>query len=265
MLEYMMPAGSSPWADARVVRMMTDGVGGAGGMARSGALGPKVPLVLELGLIFPHTAGLKFIAYFRRSETWKRIDRMYKKPPLATEHILHPTKYETYERPDVVRAAKPAAVGPLVSRYDNVSGELGLLIWLRQHGVATERANIAAAGWGGDRVVIYAPAASSPASSQAATVDPATAIAVNYTVWDHSADAIEFFEAAGDALASLSGVEPASRSATRIVYQPTDSSASSSVERRGDAVVLIIGAPADKTQGDALRSQVWSKWTVKRR
>lgn len=249
MLEFMMPAGISPWSDPRVTRMMTADNSATGG---SPALA-KAPLILREGLIFPYTQGLKFVAHVRQRHPWSRVDAIYKKPPLATEHILHPTKYETYERPDVVKAKTPAALAGYASIYDNVSGELGLAVFLRQHGILQSKAEIAAEGWGGDRLVIYAPKVH--AGGVAGT------IGVSYAVWDHSADAMEFFDALVDALPGFGGKQTR-RTDTEVVYESADGLIVAA-ERKGDAVVTVFAVPKDRAA--ALRAEIWTYWKVTRR
>jgi len=76
-------------------------------------------------------------------------------------------------------------------------GELTLRVWLNTGGVASADAAAAAAGWGGDRLVLF----TGPGGT--------TALAIE-TAWDTAADATEFAAAAtralaGHGLASLIG------------------------------------------------------------
>jgi len=190
----------------------------------------------------------------RKTRPWKAVDEMYRRPPLSSEHILHPSTYARYERPVAVVAAAPDAMRGHKRRYDNVMGQFNLAILLRQHKVSLPIANLAAAGWGGDRINVYSPNGSSDRTG-------ASAVAVLYTVWDSEIDAIEFFGAIDEALPSLSGGTQATRQPQVVEYRAT-SGAVSSAERRGDAVVVIIGAPSTASQ---LRSQVWKSWSARRR
>src|SRR3970040_1175755 len=126
--------------------------------ANLGTLG-TAPLLLREGLLFPYVGGLAFVAHVRKTQPWKAVDAVYKKPPLSTEHILHPASYDRYERPDTITATPPAALPGWTIAYQNVSGELGLGIFLRQHGVPSTtsaagaqgpgKAELAGSGWGG--------------------------------------------------------------------------------------------------------------------
>jgi hypothetical protein len=244
MIEFSSP-GPVPWGQDgyidTVASMMSFGMASLG----------DVPLVLKEGLLFPYLAGLRFVAEVRKTRPWKAVDQIYRRPPLSTEHILHPSTYAAYERPVEVRAAAPAALKGQKQRYDNVLGQLGLSVLLRQHKVSDPVARIASAGWGGDRLAVFAPAGS----------DPAAATAVLYTVWDSEVDAAEFLSASEDAMPSLAGGTRTARTQDLVEFRSGE--AASSAERRGDAVVVIVGAPAAEIA--ALRAQVWKSWNVRRR
>ena len=251
MIEYMMPS-VSPWSDPRIVDMMTENVSASSG---SPAMA-KAPMILREALVFPYTEGLRFVAYFRQHQPWSRIDQIYKKPPLATEQILHPAKYETYERPDQITARPIEALPGYHAAYDNVTGELGLQLLLRQHGIRDAAAELAAEGWGGDRMVVYAP------KGNAGVVDGT--IGVQYVVADHTADAHELQDAFADALASLCGPGSTEKQRTddRAVQLTADGKHACISERRNDAVLLLVAAPADTAE--TIRDQIWKTWKVTR-
>jgi hypothetical protein len=215
------------------------------------------PLFLRESLVFPYVNGLKFVGQARATRAWKQIDAMYGKPPLSTEHIIHPEKYEAYEKPVEIKAAVPATIGRYKRGHDNVLGEMGLWMVLRQHGVDEQLAKAAVGGWGGDRIAVFTP----PGHDGGL----ATAIAVVYTVWDADTDASEFFAAIDKAMPGLSGPWWSGKLATArdgyVEYLGGDDTVITA-ERRGDAVLLVIGAPPAKAE--ELRAQVWKGWTVKR-
>ena len=246
MLEFSSPT-PVPWGQDgfvdSVVAMM------AMGMATLG----DTPLVLKESLVFPYLSGVKFIAEIRKTHPWSMVDAVYKKPPLSSEHILHPSTYAAYERPVAIKPAAVPALKGMKQRYDNVLGQLGLSILLRQHKVADWSARIASAGWGGDRLALFAP-------SGADKTGKAT-VGVVYTVWDSPVDAVEFFAAVSDAMPSLSGGAQASSKPDLLEFGMAGGKVAV-VERRGDAVVLIVGAPA--AAAAPAREQVWKSWTVKR-
>jgi len=161
-------------------------------------------------------------------------------------------------RPDEITAGPLAALADYKQIYTNVSGELGQGTFLRQHGVARKDAEAAAAGWGGDRMTVHAPPGDE--GKVAGTV------AVAYSVWDDEADAIEYFDAVVAALPSLAAggarVEVEAEAKTVATWRNPDGELMT-VERRADAVVLVVGAPA--ASADAIRDQAFKSWTVKRR
>lgn len=213
----------------------------------------EVPLYLRESLVFPYVNGLKFVGHARATQPWKGVDAIFAKPPLSTEHIIHPDKYESYERPVEITAAAPASLKKYKRGYDNVVGEMGLWIVLRQHGVAEDVAKTAVEGWGGDRIAVFT------APGKAGW---AGAVAAVYTVWDAPADAEEFAAAAEKALPGLSGGgSEVSRKAGLVEFKGSDGTIAA-LERKKDAVLLVIGVLPKGS--DALRAQMWKGWKVKR-
>jgi hypothetical protein len=106
---------------------------------------------------------------------------------------MHPEKYDANEAPLVVDIPDDLATrmgaGWKVGLEDTL-GEFSLAVWLRGALQRVVPANDAAAGWGGDRVVVL----QGPSD--------AWAIAL-VTDWDTVADATEFADAAGEALSTL--------------------------------------------------------------
>ncbi|MEM9487586.1 MAG: hypothetical protein AAGC55_00510, partial [Myxococcota bacterium] len=258
MLEYMLGemGMGSPWSNPQVIGMMRSQMSSA----MTGEIA-KAPLVLREGVTFPYLGGVEFVAHFRKQHPWSRIDAIYRKPPLSTEHILHPEKYEAYERPDEIRVRPLPALKGYQMIHENVSGEFAMSLFLRRHvggqsggsKAVVKKAEQAVAGWGGDRLALYVPAGHNG--------ELAGAIAVSYTVWDGQADAIEYFEMLSDSLGSLSGGKGTS-SAERAEYQ-NSSGEVFVAQRKGDAVVLVAGAP--KSKAAAILDQTWQRWQVRRR
>jgi len=245
MLEYALAqkgGGAPPWGEPEFLQEQASTI-------RMGlVLMADVPLFLRESLVFPYVNGLKFVGSARASKSWGQVDGFYKKPPLSTEHIIHPDKYDAYEKPIEIRAAdmKGSARG-----YDNVLGEMGLWLLLRQHGIPEDQAKEGVSGWGGDRIAVFTP----PGKKS----DAASATAVIYTVWDQPADADEFFAAAIGALAGLSGAGTVStKNDTHVEFK--GQSGVASIEKKKDAVLLVVGPAVDA----AMRAQIWKSWKVKR-
>ena len=254
MVEYSTSGlGMEPWANDAVLDMMLpmmQAQTARGSMA-------SAPLVLREGLGFPYVAGLKFIAEFRKNHTWARIDEIYAKLPLSTEHILHVDSYIVYEVPDTIADATPAVLADAgyARVYRDVVGEHGLSVLLRQHGIRPAKADDAAAGWGGDRIAVYAPA-DHDGRAVAGTVG------VIYSVWDDEADALELFDAMADAIGSLANGGKAVTNDADLLVRELDKSTVVSVERKADTVVIIVGAPTDTAK--ELRKQIAAGWKVTR-
>jgi len=212
----------------------------------------RAPLVVRDLLMFPYAAGMRFVATLRARHPWKRVDQVFKDPPASTEQILHPELYLAKELPHRVAAKAPAALAGWTVVDDTVWGEAGWSVLLRQHGVQLDRASAAAAGWGGDRVVVYA------APGHAA---PRDAVGVGLTSWDADLDAMEFEEAAIDAIDTLVTGLVIEQSKTRTVWLGVDARVSI-VERRDDEVLVVVGAPlAAQTH---IADDVWKAWTISR-
>jgi hypothetical protein len=131
-----------------------------------------------------------------------------------------------------------------------VWGEFGFDLWLRSHGVDERGAAEAAAGWGGDRVIVLAP----PGERR-----PARAVGIARTEWDSEVDAIEAAEAAGKALDDAVVGGTVERSPTRMRLFGVDGTVSW-IERKGPSLVIVLGAPA--WSADALAAEVWTATRV---
>ncbi len=158
----------------------------------------EMPSVLREGLLFPYTAGVAFVSARYASGGWAAVNDLYAKPPASTEQVLHPELYASGEpvRPVPVPndLAKRLGSGWSVPYSDSL-GELDLRVWLRDVGhVASAAADAAAAGWGGDRVLL----ASGPKGSWAVAV---------LTRWDTTADAAAFSTAATTTMSTLGGAK----------------------------------------------------------
>ncbi len=240
MLEFQaqsmgLPADQLPELVAQIGKQMLQG----GGLGQTPLFDSAPPFLRET-LIFPYLSGLLFVESIRRSQPWSAVDEIWKSPPESTEQILHPEKYAQKEHPNKIT---PAPL-PSLKRKElprDVLGELEWKIWLGSK-LPEAEAEKAAAGWGGDRIVAYANGAEPP------TV-------IDLSVWDTEGDAKEAEAAARKLVALLAG-QPALANGTF-----SDGSGELwSVERRGDKLLVMCGAPADASL--AVTAEVWSGWKV---
>ncbi len=157
------------------------------------ALQNAPPYIRETA-IFPYQDGLAFVTANTASGGYKALDAVYDAPPDSTEQILHPEKYLAREEPTSVKVpdAMAAVLGTgWTAAGQDTLGELILRIWLSVAGVPRAEAIAAAAGWGGDRLVMLR--------------GPNGAVAIGMiTSWDTAADAAEFLDAATTAVGAQS-------------------------------------------------------------
>lgn len=203
------------------------------------------PLVVRESLMFPYRAGFAFVAALRRRHPWSAIDAAFRRPPRSTEQILHVDKYLADEKPVPVTGAVPASLPGYAIVHSTVWGELEMQLFLRAHGVADEVAGEAAAGWGGDRVLLLA---------RPGDADPRHAIGLARFEWDSEADAIEAEQAATRALDdALVGASVTDGGRTR--WLATDGT-QAWVERRGSSLVMAIGVPS--WAAEAVAADAWT-------
>jgi hypothetical protein len=243
MVELMLARSGTPppWGDPMVATTLERTLEAATGESRLA----RAPLVLREQLLFPYHAGLGLVAELRRRQPWSRVDAAFRRPPRSTEQVLHPEAYLADEKPVRIGVGLPRALAGWDVGHHTVWGEAGVRVFLAEHGVAATTAAIAAAGWGGDRAVLFVPRAGARAG-----------IAVLRSVWDSEADAIEAEEAlvrAVDELvvgAALAGNE----------WLGLDGRMSW-VERKGAGVTVVVGAPL--SVAPALRAELPSALAVK--
>jgi hypothetical protein len=192
----------------------------------------QAPGFIKETLLFPYGYGAAFLQKVRAKQPWSAVDAIYHDLPSSTEQILHPERYfGTRDEPRTVQIEDPSSrLGEgWHTTYRNVLGEFQLSVVLGAgSGNTEEQARRAAAGWGGDQLIL---------------VESGTrSFVVLSTVWDSQEDAGEFFDAVG---AWLSKRFPkASRTdGTPAAYALTDAGASHEVKRDGDRVRIILGLP----------------------
>jgi hypothetical protein len=169
------------------------------GQLLSASLDPKAlealqnaPAYLRDTSLFPYLSGNPFVETVIARGEYKAVDAAFANPPVSTEQILHPEKYAAGEAPKVVKI--PTLFAPALPRGwkamgQDTLGEFILRTWLVQGGVASAQATTAAAGWGGDRLELYA--------------SPNGITLLLVTQWDGLSDASEFAVAAKAAVQGL--------------------------------------------------------------
>ena len=167
------------------------------------------PAILRVTLVAPYLRGLQFVAAVQGRGGWPAVNNAHRRPPATSEQVLHPDKYFAREPAEAVRVPENDAL--VAAGFDRIEedtlGELELGVYLGQ-GRPSGTDEQAAAGWAGDRLVVYR--------------RNAEAAAIWWTTWDTELDAQEAFLAAR----SVSPKDPSAR-----------------VERKGRAVWIVRGLP----------------------
>ena len=172
---------------------------------RAGAGEGRPPWLAALGR-FVHVDGLLFVARVRARQPWSAVDALWRDPPVSSEQVLHPDKYDSCEAPIAVpESTLPLLPGFEPPRASDVLGELVIRAWLAT-ALPPEVAARAAAGWGGDRAALYRPTPAAPDGGVPAPVTVGPPALAWLTVWDDAGEAEDFARAAA-AVAGDGGVQ----------------------------------------------------------
>jgi len=116
----------------------------------------KAPPFLRDSLVFPYLSGLSFSAAILKPNGWPSIARIFAKPPVSTQQIMHPALYKTGKLPvEVPIPPVDSLLGPEYAKLeDNLLGEFGWKEVLQQF-LDEKRAAPLAAAWEGDRYVVF--------------------------------------------------------------------------------------------------------------
>jgi hypothetical protein len=224
----------------------------------SGKTFQKAPLILRESLIFPYHKGTVFVLHLTNHSKWELVDKAFRSPPVSTEQILHPEKFYDKDKLDEPTAIELPDLAEAVGKSwkkvsSNVLGEFQTTILLADGpGASTRKAQVAAAGWDGDRFVVFENAAKQLGL-------------VWLTTWDSQKDAEEFAATYADhrarKLAPAGNKQPDSDKPAKPRIE--QEGRAYVVERRGDDVAVVEGFSPEIT--DRLLAQlVAAKKTPKR-
>ena len=110
-----------------------------------------LPRYVREGLVFPYAAGGRLVNRIERRGGWTAVNRALERPPVSTEQVMHPAKYDAGERPLRVRVRPPTGV-ELIEAGD--IGEFDTEQLLRAAN-GREHSRRAAAGWGGGGFALW--------------------------------------------------------------------------------------------------------------
>ncbi len=126
------------------------------GSAKSSPQFSKAPRFLQDVLLFPYVGGLNFTKTALREDGWSSLHKLFEKPPVSTQQILHPELYAKGVRP--AETAIPDVGKVLTKEWrkldENALGEFGVHEVLQQF-LGPERAAALASSWRGDRYALF--------------------------------------------------------------------------------------------------------------
>jgi hypothetical protein len=116
----------------------------------------RAPPFIKDSLMFPYMNGLTFSAAILGPAGWSGLPRLFEKPPVSTQQILHPSLYQSGKTPtNVSLPSLEKLLGPTWTKLDeNVMGEFGWKEVLKQF-LDNDRAKTMAAAWDGDWYALY--------------------------------------------------------------------------------------------------------------
>jgi hypothetical protein len=143
----------------------------------------SAPPLVRGELLFPYDAGWIFAQLKYQDGGFDAVNKAFARPPVSTEQILHPEKYDAGEMPVPVTIPplEQSLGGTWTTRRTDVFGELILRLLLEPN-IGYPEAETAASGWGGDAYTILEDAGG-------------RRIVGMVTVWDTEDDAAEMYNA----------------------------------------------------------------------
>ncbi len=198
----------------------------------------SAPAFLKEILLFPYGYGAGFLQKaWAKNPSWETVNKIYSDLPVSTEQVIHPEKYfDKRDDPKPVEFENPEerlGEGWKVT-YKNVLGEYSVDLLLRSQ-IPEAQAKQAAAGWGGDQILLLENGADKDAVFLA-------------TTWDTADDVDEFYQAMSEWLRRRypKAAKPAESPQGFGLVQDGEYS---SIRRNGLTVRVFIGIP----EADAAR------------
>jgi hypothetical protein len=194
------------------------------------SIGSPYP-ILARSLQMPYADGTATVARLVKKQGWAAVDALYAELPQSSEQMLHLDKLLAREKPIAVSIASSEldallATHGLAQVWHDDLGEAALLAMIAQTS-KVKAARKAAAGWGGDKLVVY--------ESSAGAKGPTVVAAV--TAWDTENDAIEFEAAFAQ-------------------YLKESDIPGHVIERRGTRCAFAVGVPPEITRR-AMLDALW--------
>jgi hypothetical protein len=156
-------------------------------------MGERVPAYMQERFKFPYLDGSNFVLSLKKQGGWEAVNRAYQNPPRSTEEILHPEKYQTGDDPPRLPDLSDLTVTGYQAIHQDTLGEFGIRTLLA--GANRKLAAKRAAGWGGDRAVVFE------------RKEGGGLLLVWVVDWDTPADAAEFMDGMEEVLARRASEE----------------------------------------------------------
>ena len=191
----------------------------------------QAPIYLKETLLFPYGYGAAFLQKVKADQPWSAVDKIYRDLPASTEQIIHPEKYlGERDEPKKVDAEDPSPkLGEgWKTSYRNVVGEFSLFMLLQLQ-LSEDHSRRAAAGWGGDQILLVED-------------EKGDAAVFFSSVWDSHEEADEFYSAMSEWFArrlpkAAKSVDPANQTTW------LDGNEYNSLRMDDRRVTFIIGLP----------------------
>jgi hypothetical protein len=123
------------------------------------APGASAPRLLREPFLLQYPLGYAIADTLAARGGTAALDAALRNPPLSSEELLHPDGYlglaTRTPLPWLEVTAEGLGLAECRLFSANTFGELGLRIWLREHGASEARAAGAAEGWDGDRAAVF--------------------------------------------------------------------------------------------------------------
>ena len=207
----------------------------------------QAPRALRESLLFPYEEGLAWATQVYKRGGWDMVSGAFSKLPQSSEQILHADKYFSNEAPQKITLPEfKSFLGPSWKRIDyDVNGEWGCYLVLDEFLNNATESKRAAAGWGGDRFVLYE------------TGKPGEIFIAQLTAWDTPLDAKEFFDAYAQRIVKrYADAKELKATGDRLEWQTA--SGVVSMELRGSRVAIFEGIPSS-TNANALLRAIWQQ------
>jgi hypothetical protein len=225
------------------------------------------PRALRDSLLFPYRYGFDLCTLQYAARGFAAVDALLRDPPASTEQVLHADKLAAREPPiEIPPTTPPALASDHVLVSDDVLGELSLRLYL-ESGVDDATAEAAAAGWGGDRAMLFVPRSTGVVvgSADAGVTLPPGSLSQSVLIWklvfdpgthgDGDSEAREFEAAAVRQIAHryAHGTVRTVPGVTRAIE--TAPGRTSAVARRGREVLVMDRVPSDRLR-DVVREML---------